>query len=231
MSQGISSALPTATRSPLPMAPLPMAPLPMAVQPGTPLMAARDTILLRLSGELRLSLLPVLRAVIERSRRTGAAVAVTVAADAPSALKPRAEAALLSLGLAAERLHRGPVPPICRSPGPVGGDAGLMALLGELPLFPTAEQVNSWVAMLPTDDRQNGVSKDPDTSPLFQVYALLADPMRTETLRLRFHGGISWEDAKGALVQLIVKLTAEAGRRQADLLAAETGAADRRVAG
>lgn len=174
-------------------------------------------VLIRVSAQPRLSLLPTLRAAIARARREGGQVAVAAMPGAPEGAKHHVETALLALGLPADRLHAGDLPFVSRTPAAPPAEA---ALLDGLALFPTADEVQGWVAKLPADGRQAGEPKDPDSSPIFHAYALLADPMRLETMRLRYHGGISWEDARMALVQIILRATAEPARRQADLAAA-----------
>lgn len=79
-----------------------------------------------------------------------------------------------------------------------------------------AAEIAAQVARLPIDDRLPGEPKDPDTSPLFRLYAAFASPTKAETMRLRFHGGISWADARTDLTSLLLRL-----------LAADPGARDR----
>lgn len=176
--------------------------------------------LIRVQGPPRLSLLPLLRAAIARSRKDGSAIAVAAGGDDPETARRRLETALLALGLPTERLLNGPMPAVSRTPPATPAAA---ALLEGLELFPTPEAVLAWVGELPADDRQAGEPKDPDSSPIFQAYALLADPMRVETMRLRFHGGISWDDARAALLHLVQRATTEPARRQAELLADGAG--------
>jgi len=96
------------------------------------------------------------------------------------------------------RTRSAPPPAACRA------DPALLLLNG-LPDRPDPDQVRRAVDSLPINDRLPGQPKDPDTSPLFRLYADLADPVRTETMRLRFLSGISWEDARAALTALILR--------------------------
>lgn len=178
--------------------------------------AVTAPVLIRISAPPRLSLLPTLRAAIDRARREGGPIAVAVTGEAPEGAKSHVETALLALGLPADRLHRGDLPAVSRTPAAPKAE---VALLDGLALFPAADEVHAWAAALPIDGRQAGEPKDPDASPIFHAYALLADPMRVETMRLRYHGGISWEDARMALVQIVLRATKEPARRQAELLA------------
>ncbi|ACJ00360.1 tryptophan--tRNA ligase [Rhodospirillum centenum] len=161
-------------------------------------------------GTLDLSHLPrLIHPAVARSRRGRTLVALLP--DAPSLPEHalhRFTAALLAFGLAEDaRLRVGPADaPALRLPDGADGDddAGLLAAL---PLFPEAGAVRAFVASLDDDGRPAGLPKDPDHSVIYRLYARLAEPPRTETLRLRFLSGISWEDAREALAGLILRLT------------------------
>lgn len=170
---------------------------------------------------LRLDHLPTLiHPALALARRGRAVIGLAGSQDAVRALA----AALLAFGLAEDAaLLRGT--PAGARRLPVDELAARAAPLAALPLFPTAAEIQTFVAALPDEGGQPGEPKDPARSRIFALAELLADPGRIETLRLRFLCGISWDDARAALAALIAKATADAAR-QAPLFAAEAEALD-----
>jgi len=86
-----------------------------------------------------------------------------------------------------------------------------------IPLFAEPDAIRDLVARIRTDARVPGEPKDPETSAVFRLYAAFASPRQAETMRLRFHGGISWADAKEELAALLVRVLEEPRRRHREL--------------
>lgn len=171
--------------------------------------------------ELRLSHLPgLIRPTLALARRGRAVIGLT----GPDAAVRALAAALLAFGLPEDAALMRGVP----GGADPAGRADLPAeavLLDALPLFPTEAEIRAFVDGLPDETGGVGEPKDPTRSRIFALAALVADPARLETLRLRFLGGISWTDARAALAGLILRATAEPGRH-ATLFAAEPEALD-----
>jgi tryptophanyl-tRNA synthetase len=72
-----------------------------------------------------------------------------------------------------------------------------------LPLFAPAKQLRKAVMRIVTDSTAPEVPKDPASSIVFQLYALLATPAQKEELAGCYRDGIGWGDAKQALFELL----------------------------
>lgn len=187
--------------------------------------AATSAALIAAPDRLTLAHLPALiRPALTLARRGRAVIGIDGPADASRALA----SALLAFGLPEDAALLRGAPP-SRQPDvqrlPLADVLERAAPLAALPLFPAKAEVEAFVAGLPDEGGGPGVPKDPARSMIFALAALVADPVRVETLRLRFLGGISWDDARAALAALILKATADAARH-APLFAAEADALD-----
>lgn len=98
-----------------------------------------------------------------------------------------------------------------------------------IPLFAPPDALRALVARIKTDARRPGEPKEPNASTVFQIYAAFATATETESMRLRFHGGISWADAKSELTALLLKTLEEPRRRYVEL-SADTALLDRVLA-
>ncbi|MGA0569958.1 tryptophan--tRNA ligase [Variovorax sp. VNK109] len=72
-----------------------------------------------------------------------------------------------------------------------------------IPLFASRQQLQKLIAGILTDSRAPGEPKDTEGSALFQIYQAFATPEETESLRRAYADGISWADAKQALLDRI----------------------------
>lgn len=172
--------------------------------------------------QLFLSHLPLLvRPCLNLARRGRAVIGLVGDSDSVH----RFAAALLAFGLPEDAALLKGTPALPALPLPRVEDVAAAAALDGLPLFPTESECAAFVAGLPADGRLPGEPKDPQRSEIFRLFTLLADPVRTETLRLRFVSGISWNDARTALAGQILRATGEA-RRQFEAFSTEVEALD-----
>ena len=72
-----------------------------------------------------------------------------------------------------------------------------------IPLFASRQQLQKLIAGVLTDSRAPGEPKDTEGSALFQIYQAFASPGETEALRQAYAAGISWADAKQALLDRV----------------------------
>ena len=72
-----------------------------------------------------------------------------------------------------------------------------------IPLFASRNQLQKLIAGILTDSRAPGEPKDTEGSALFQIYQAFATADETEALRKAYADGISWADAKQALLDRV----------------------------
>jgi tryptophanyl-tRNA synthetase len=72
-----------------------------------------------------------------------------------------------------------------------------------IPLFAPPEQLRKLIAGILTDSKLPGEPKNPEGSPLFQIYQAFATPEETQNFRQAYADGIAWGDAKELLFQRI----------------------------
>ncbi len=78
-----------------------------------------------------------------------------------------------------------------------------------LPCFASAKQLRKAVMRIETDSTPPGDPKDPETSLVFQIHRTVLDAAQREALAARYRAGISWGDAKQALVDELEGMLAE----------------------
>jgi len=88
-----------------------------------------------------------------------------------------------------------------------------------IPLFLPEKQLKKSINKILTNLLEPGQPKDPDTSPVFQIWQAFATPEQTATMRQQFAEGIAWGEAKKQLFELINGQLGEARERYEALLA------------
>ncbi|MDR7089659.1 tryptophan--tRNA ligase [Cellvibrio fibrivorans] len=88
-----------------------------------------------------------------------------------------------------------------------------------IPLFLPEKQLKKSINKILTNLLEPGQAKDPDTSPVFQIWQAFATPEQTAQLRQQFAEGIAWGEAKRQLFELINGQLAEARDKYESLLA------------
>lgn len=88
-----------------------------------------------------------------------------------------------------------------------------------IPLFLPEKQLKKSINKILTNLLEPGQAKDPDTSPVFQIWQAFATPEQTTYMRQQFAEGIAWGEAKRQLFELINGQLAEARERYESLLA------------
>ncbi len=72
-----------------------------------------------------------------------------------------------------------------------------------IPLFCSEDQLRKLINQIHTDLREPGEPKDPDSSTIYELYALFASKAETDAFRLKFYEGIAWGDAKKELFEYL----------------------------
>ncbi len=72
-----------------------------------------------------------------------------------------------------------------------------------IPLFCSTDELRKLINQIHTDLRAPGEPKDPDTSTLYELYALFASAEETDAFRTKFYEGIAWGDAKQELFEYL----------------------------
>ncbi len=72
-----------------------------------------------------------------------------------------------------------------------------------IPLFLAEKPLRKAINKIKTNLLEPGVPKNPDDSPVFQLWAAFASPQETTRMRNEFHAGIAWGEAKKQLFELI----------------------------
>lgn len=88
-----------------------------------------------------------------------------------------------------------------------------------IPLFLPEKQLKKSINKILTNLLEPGEPKDPDTSPVFQIWQAFATPEQTAYMREQFAAGIAWGEAKKQLFELINGQLAEARNKYETLLA------------
>lgn len=88
-----------------------------------------------------------------------------------------------------------------------------------IPLFLPEKQLKKSINKILTNLLEPGEPKDPDTSPVFQIWQAFATPEQTAYMREQFAEGIAWGEAKRQLFELINGQLAEAREKYEALLA------------
>ncbi len=88
-----------------------------------------------------------------------------------------------------------------------------------IPLFLPEKQLKKSINKILTNLLEPGEPKDPDTSPVFQIWQAFATPEQTAYMREQFAAGIAWGEAKKQLFELINGQLAESRDKYEALLA------------
>lgn len=88
-----------------------------------------------------------------------------------------------------------------------------------IPLFLPEKQLKKSINKILTNLLEPGEPKDPDTSPVFQIWQAFATQEQTAYMRQQFAEGIAWGEAKRQLFELINGQLGEARERYEALLA------------
>jgi len=88
-----------------------------------------------------------------------------------------------------------------------------------IPLFLPEKQLKKSINKILTNLLEPGQAKDPDTSPVFQIWQAFATPEQTTRMRQQFAEGIAWGEAKRQLFELINGQLGEAREKYESLLA------------
>lgn len=88
-----------------------------------------------------------------------------------------------------------------------------------IPLFLPEKQLKKSINKILTNLLEPGEPKDPDTSPVFQIWQAFATPEQTAYMREQFAAGIGWGEAKKQLFELVNGQLAEARDKYEALLA------------
>lgn len=88
-----------------------------------------------------------------------------------------------------------------------------------IPLFLPEKQLKKSINKILTNLLEPGEPKDPDTSPVFQIWQAFATPEQSVYMREQFAAGIGWGEAKKQLFELINGQLAEARDKYETLLA------------
>lgn len=88
-----------------------------------------------------------------------------------------------------------------------------------IPLFLPEKQLKKSINKILTNLLEPGEPKDPDTSPVFQIWQAFATTEQTAYMREEFAKGIAWGEAKRQLFELINSQIAEARDKYETLLA------------
>lgn len=91
-----------------------------------------------------------------------------------------------------------------------------------IPLFLPEKQLKKSINKILTNLLEPGEPKDPDTSPVFQIWQAFATPEQTSYMREQFAAGIGWGEAKKQLFELINGQLADAREKYEALLADPT---------
>ncbi|MDO8342803.1 MAG: tryptophan--tRNA ligase [Cellvibrio sp.] len=88
-----------------------------------------------------------------------------------------------------------------------------------IPLFLPEKQLKKSINKILTNLLEPGQAKDPDTSPVFQIWQAFATADQSAQMRQQFAEGIAWGEAKRQLFELINGQLAEARDKYESLLA------------
>lgn len=88
-----------------------------------------------------------------------------------------------------------------------------------IPLFLPEKQLKKSINKILTNLLEPGQAKDPDTSPVFQIWQAFATAEQSAQMRQQFAEGIAWGEAKRQLFELINSQLGEAREKYESLLA------------
>lgn len=88
-----------------------------------------------------------------------------------------------------------------------------------IPLFLPEKQLKKSINKILTNLLEPGQAKDPDSSPVFQIWQAFATPEQTAHMRQQFADGIGWGEAKRQLFELVNEQLAEPREKYEALLA------------
>lgn len=88
-----------------------------------------------------------------------------------------------------------------------------------IPLFLPEKQLKKSINKILTNLLEPGQAKDPDTSPVFQIWQAFATQEQSAQMRQQFADGIAWGEAKRQLFELINGQLGEAREKYESLLA------------
>lgn len=88
-----------------------------------------------------------------------------------------------------------------------------------IPLFLPEKQLKKSINKILTNLLEPGQAKDPDTSPVFQIWQAFATAEQSAQMRQQFADGIAWGEAKRQLFELINGQLGEAREKYESLLA------------
>lgn len=88
-----------------------------------------------------------------------------------------------------------------------------------IPLFLPEKQLKKSINKILTNLLEPGEPKDPDSSPIFQIWQAFATTEQTAQMRQQFAEGIAWGEAKRQLFELINSQLAEPRARYEELMA------------
>jgi len=88
-----------------------------------------------------------------------------------------------------------------------------------IPLFLPEKQLKKSINKILTNLLEPGQAKDPDTSPVFQIWQAFANAEQSAQMRQQFAEGIAWGEAKRQLFELINGQLGEAREKYESLLA------------
>lgn len=88
-----------------------------------------------------------------------------------------------------------------------------------IPLFLPEKQLKKSINKILTNLLEPGQAKDPDSSPVFQIWQAFATPEQAAHMRQQFADGIGWGEAKRQLFELVNEQLAEPREKYEALLA------------
>lgn len=87
-----------------------------------------------------------------------------------------------------------------------------------IPLFSEEKQLKKFINKIRTNLLEPGEPKDPDDSPVFQIWAAFSNDADTATMRQAFADGIAWGEAKRLLFEKVNAELAPARERYFELM-------------
>ncbi|MFW5815494.1 MAG: tryptophan--tRNA ligase [Wenzhouxiangella sp.] len=91
-----------------------------------------------------------------------------------------------------------------------------------IPLWLPEKKLRKAIMKIKTNSLEPGQAKDPDSAPVYAVYAAFADPQQRRAMRAAFAEGIAWGEVKQQLFELVNAQLA-APRERYEALLAEPG--------
>ncbi|MDX1626642.1 MAG: tryptophan--tRNA ligase [Wenzhouxiangellaceae bacterium] len=88
-----------------------------------------------------------------------------------------------------------------------------------IPLWLPAKKLRKAIMKIKTNSQEPGEPKDPDTAPVYEVYAAFATPEQRSEMRRAFADGIAWGEVKQRLFELVDAELAGPRERYEELVA------------